>query len=127
MMQDKKNEIKQVIQKAYIQGIHGSQEEQLITSGFHEDFNMIVFQDNQITRVDTKKWLPRIEEMKKKNPALWQGKTEWQFELVDVKGNCAAVRIRVTKNSIYFSTDYMLLYKFSDGWKIVSKIFTIQD
>lgn len=34
-------------------------------------------------------------------------------------------KLNVYKGTTHFSTDYMLLYKFNDGWKIVSKIFTV--
>jgi hypothetical protein len=30
--------IKQVIEQAYIQGIHGNQDEETVRSGFHQDF-----------------------------------------------------------------------------------------
>ena len=45
------------------------------------------------------------------------------YELIDVTENAAIVKLQVYKDSKHFSTDYMLLYKYKDGWKIVSKIF----
>jgi hypothetical protein len=43
---------------------------------------------------------------------------------VDVEGRAAVAKLEVYKSGVYFSTDYMLLYRFSEGWRIVSKIFT---
>jgi hypothetical protein len=46
------------------------------------------------------------------------------FHLVDVAGNAAVAKLDVYRNDEFYSTDYMLLYKFVDGWKIVSKVYT---
>ncbi|MFC1565189.1 nuclear transport factor 2 family protein [candidate division KSB1 bacterium] len=59
------------------------------------------------------------------NPELWESNTTYKFIFVDATGNSAAAKIDVFKGEIHFSTDYMLLYKFNEGWRIVSKIFTI--
>lgn len=117
--------IKKVIEKAYIKGIHGNQDENTVKSGFHQKFNMFVLQDNHIDKVNVDEWLKRIEKMKQENPELWSAETNHKFLLIDVKGNAAVAKLDVYKGEIYFSTDYMLLYKFEEGWKIVSKIFTI--
>jgi hypothetical protein len=42
---------------------------------------------------------------------------------VDVTGNAAIAKIEVFKDSRHVYTDYMSLYKFKDGWKIVNKIY----
>lgn len=117
--------IKQVIERAYIQGIHGQQDEQTIRSGFHETFAMLVLRGGAIDRVTIDEWLKRIEAMKVENPGLWSAETTYSFELVDVAGYAAVAKLDVYKGEIHFSTDYMLLYCFEDGWKIVSKVFAV--
>ena len=120
-----KEAIQQVIEKAYIQGIHGNQHESTVKSGFHQDFAMLVLQDNAMDKVTVDQWLDRIETMKADNPDLWSAKTTHNFVLVDVSGYAAVAKLDVHKGTTHFSTDYMLLYKFEDGWKIVSKIFAV--
>lgn len=120
-----KESIKQVIEKAYIQGIHSNQDEETVKSGFHRDFTMLVLQDNELEKVMVDEWLPRVEVMKKENPDLWEAETRHNFELVDIAGYAAVAKLEVYKGDTYFSTDYMLLYKFEEGWRIVSKIFAI--
>jgi hypothetical protein len=120
-----KEAIKQVIKKAYIQGIHGKQDEETVKSGFHQDFAMLVLRDDTIDEVNVDEWLDRIETMKAENPELWNAETTHSFELVDVAGYAAVAKLNVYKGATHFSTDYMLLYRFEDGWRIVSKIFTI--
>ena len=118
-------DIKAVIEKAYIHGIHGDQDEDLIRSGFHEDFRMLVLSDNTIDPVSIDEWLPRIEGMKAANPDLWSSEASYQFKMVDVAGYAAVAVLDVYRGEVHFSTDYMLLYKFDEGWRIVSKIFSI--
>ena len=120
-----KEAIKQVIEKAYIRGIHGNQDERTVKSGFHQDFAMLVLRDDTIDKVSVDEWLDRIETMKADNPELWNAKTTHSFVLIDVTDYAAVAKLDVWKGETHFSTDYMLLYKFEDGWRIVSKIFAI--
>jgi hypothetical protein len=120
-----KEAIKQLIEKAYIRGIHGNQDERTVKSGFHQDFAMLVLQDDAIDKVGVDEWLARIETMKAENPELWSAETTYIFELVDVAGYAAMAKLDVYKGNVHFSTDYMLLYRFEDGWRIVSKIFAV--
>ena len=120
-----KEAIKQVIEKAYIRGIHGNQDEKTVKSGFHQDFAMLVRQDDTIDKVTIEEWLDRIETMKADNPELWNAQTTHDFVLIDVTDYAAVAKLDVYKGATHFSTDYMLLYRFKDGWKIVSKIFAV--
>jgi len=120
-----KEAIKQVIEKAYIRGIHGNQDEETAKSGFHQDFAMLVLQDDALEKVTVDEWLARLEVMKAQNPDLWEAETRHTFELVDVAGYAAVAKLEVYKGNTHFSTDYMLLYRFEEGWRIVSKVFAI--
>jgi predicted mannosyl-3-phosphoglycerate phosphatase (HAD superfamily) len=120
-----KEAIKQVIEKAYIQGIHGNQDKETAESGFYRDFAMLVLQDNALEKVRVDEWLARVEVMKRENPDMWAAETRHTFELVDVTGYAAVAKLQVHKGATHFSTDYMLLYRFREGWRIVSKIFAI--
>lgn len=125
MVDNDREDIKKVIEEAYINGIHGNQNLEKIRSGFHQDFAMLVLNKNNIDKVNVKEWLNRIAKMKKENPELWKSRTSYDFRLIDVTRNGAMAKLDVYKGTTHFSTDYMLLYKFKEGWKIVSKIFTI--
>lgn len=125
MKSAEKEAIQQVVEEAYIRGIHGNQDEKAVKSGFHPDFTMLVLQNNAIDKVAVDEWLDRIETMKADNPELWRAKTTHDFLLIDVTGDAAVAKLDVYKGSTHFSTDYMLLYKFEEGWQIVSKIFSI--
>jgi hypothetical protein len=120
-----KEAIRQVIEKAYIQGIHEDQDEEIVKSGFHQDFAMLVLQDDAINKVSVDQWLDRVQAMKADNPELWSAETTHRFELIDATGYAAVAKLDVYKGTTHFSTDYMLLYRFEDGWRIVSKVFAV--
>ncbi|MFC2103376.1 nuclear transport factor 2 family protein [Bacteroidota bacterium] len=118
------NAIKNIIEKAYIEGIHTTQNEATVRSGFHPDFEMLVLDNNEIQKITLENWFPRVEQLKKDNKELWANETRYDSLLINIEGKAASVKFNVYKGSNYFSTDFMLLYKFNDGWRIVSKIFT---
>ena len=53
-------EIKQVVEQAYIRGIHEEQNRILIDTGLHPTFEMLVLGKNEVMRVSINKWLTRI-------------------------------------------------------------------
>ena len=119
--------IESVILNSYIDGIHCQQSKELALKGFHRDFDMIVLKDNHIEKVNIDKWLDRIQIMKKESSDLWQSATSCKFSLLDCTHNAAAVKVDVFKGLTHFSTDYMLLYKLEEGWRIVSKIYSVPE
>ena len=46
-----------------------------------------------------------------------------EFLQIDITGNAAMAKINLKKNDVLIFTDYLLLYKFEEGWRIVSKTF----
>lgn len=125
MLTNEKEAVKFIIEKAYIEGIHTTQDESTIRSGFHKDFAMLILKDDSIEKATVEMWLKRIEQMKKDKPELWKAKTKYHSMQINITGNAASVKLDTYKGNTYFSTDYLLLYKFKDSWKIVSKIYTI--
>lgn len=126
MTENNAQDIQRVIEEAYIRGIHETQDRTLIDRGFHPSFEMLVLAQQDVEKVDVPAWLPRIEAMKEANPELWDSETSYTFKLVDAAGSAAVAKLDVFKGETFFSTDYMLLYKIQDEWKIVSKVFTVE-
>jgi hypothetical protein len=117
--------IQKVIEEAYIRGIHGTPDASTVKGGFHDQFAMLVLADNDIDKVDVDEWLRRLELAKVDNPDLWNSETRHEFRLIDVAGYAAVAKLDVWKGEIHFSTDYMLLYRFDEGWRIVSKVYSV--
>jgi hypothetical protein len=42
---------------------------------------------------------------------------------VDIEGSAAVVRVEIWRDGAHTFTDYLSLYRFPDGWRIVGKIY----
>ena len=58
-----------------------------------------------------------------KNPKPLDPRVTYKFVDVKVTGYAAIAIIKIFSNGKQIYTDYMCLYKFDNGWKIVTKIF----
>ena len=97
--------IEQVIAKAYLQGIHGDQDEEKVKSGFHQDFAMLVRKENALEKVTVDEWLARVEVMKRENPGLWEAESTTDADrkeiirqvidrvVIDTQGSTEKVRV----------------------------------
>jgi len=115
--------VKTVIEEAYVKGIHIDQNVEAIRKGFHPAFTMFACKDGEISKTSIDEWISSIEEGKKKNPNRPKVDTKCQFVSVEVSGNAAVARLEMYRDGKHVFTDFMSLYKFEDGWKIVAKIY----
>ena len=117
--------IKQVIRKSYIEGIHNLGDPAEIDKGFHPSFTLLSMAENGVTvnllPIYSWKELTRIS--KEKSPQGPAVKTECDFLLIDITGSAAMAKIQLRREGKLIFTDYLNLYKFKDGWKIVGKVF----
>lgn len=114
--------IKQVIHSAYIEGIQNRGTAEQIREGFHPSFNMLRLIENEVKPLPIEEWISNIEKAKAKGDPT-PAKTEGKFINVDVTGNAAVVKLELYRENKKTFTDYLVLYKFAEGWKIVSKTF----
>lgn len=114
--------IRQVVTSAYIEGIHNGGPVDDIRRGFHPGFNMLRLMDNELRPLSIEEWIASIEEYRKEaKPA--SPRAEGKFVNIDVTGNNAIVKLELFRNDKKIFTDYLVLYKFNEGWQIVSKTF----
>lgn len=111
--------IREVVGSAYIRGLHlnGSRED--IRAGFHPEFVMSVRSDEGVQKVSIEEWIGRLP------PAGQKVDREVTFEVPTVTrtGDAAVATVQVYFDGRHVFTDYMGLYRFSEGWRIVNKIF----
>ena len=114
--------VKAVVQSAYVEGVHAKGDVALMRAGFHPDFRMLVLKDGAMSGVTLDEWVSRIgkgaQDRTTPRPAI-----KADFASVDVTGDAAVVRLELYRAGKHAFTDYLSLYRFPDGWKIVSKIF----
>lgn len=117
--------IKKVIQEAYVDGLQNKGDLQKTKDGFHPDFNLLGLKNDELTKLPIDKWIGYAEKSKEQNPAPPPADklVSVEFVNIDITGSAACAKIELYQNEKKIYTDYLSLYKFSDGWKIVSKIY----
>ena len=115
--------IKAAVVAAYVEGIHINGDPEAIRAGFHPDFVMSILRDGEIVQVTRDEWIERIEEGRAKREANPKPDVAYEFTHVDQTANAAVARIELHRDGEHVYTDYLSLYRFADGWKIVGKIF----
>jgi len=121
-----KEAIKKVIQSAYVEGIQNEGDIEKIDAGIHPEFNLIGIDDGgKLWKLPIAEWKEKVIERKKngKLPRTGDELISIKFLSVDVTGTAAVAKFEFYVGEELKYVDYISLYKFSDGWKLVSKIY----
>jgi hypothetical protein len=119
--QSDEDAIKALIQSAYVDGLQNLVDLEKTKAGFHPDFVLLGLRDGKLTRLPIAEWIASAE--KRKADGVKPPLTVCRFVTVDVTGSAASVKLELHQNDKRIFTDYLSLYKFPDGWKIVGKIY----
>jgi hypothetical protein len=111
--------IRRVVTSAYIDGLHRNGSRADIRAGFHPDFVMKVFQGDSVVDVTIEQWIGRLPPEGEKP----EHTVTHRIPQVDIAGRAAIARVEVLFDDRHVFTDYMSLYRFEGGWRIVAKIF----
>lgn len=116
--------VKVVVTSAYVEGIQNNGTIEQIRKGFHPSFNMLRLMDNEVKPLPIEEWITAIEKRKSEaKPDAKHVRVDAKFLQIDVTGTVATVKLELTREGKKTFTDYITLYKFSEGWRIVSKAF----
>jgi hypothetical protein len=115
--------VKTVIVKSYVEAIHNDGSIEDIKAGFHSDFEMLSIKGEELSRFSISEWIERIERSRSENPNQKRGRTDVKFIDIDVTGDAASAKFELLRDGKAIFTDYMFLYKYSDGWRIVCKVY----
>ena len=121
-----KEAIKNVIQTAYVEGLQNEGDQKKIESGFHPDFSLLIIgEGDEMRQYPISEWKSR--QVNRRNagelPLSKDKKVSVKFLNVDVSGSAAVVKLEFYIGDKLSYIDYISLYKFESGWRIVSKIF----
>ena len=90
---------------------------------FHPGFEIMTLkEDNRLHKTPIYNWLEKTTIRKKQNKYPPEKKVTIEFENIEITGNAAIVKFKYYKGEIHTCTDFMCLYKFNEGWRIVSAI-----
>ena len=120
--------IVQVVTDAYVDGVHNFRDPAAMRRGFHPDFEMLMLRDGKLVKVPLAKWIEAMEARNLKEPppkaaADAVRETTANFASVDITGSAATCKVEIWHGGQHLFTDYLSLYKFDEGWKIVGKTF----
>lgn len=115
--------IKDVINKAYIEGLHNGGNLDETRKGFHPGFDLLILKNNQMEKLPIYNWIESTEKKRKENQTPSPIKTVVNFVNIDITGTSAVAKIELSREGKLIFTDYLSLYKFEEGWKIVGKIY----
>lgn len=118
--------IMDVIQIAYVEGLQNEGDLEKVDSGFHPGFELLgIGNGNKMWKLPIYNWKESTKEAIKegKKPKQEDELVSVNFISVDVSGSAASVKLEFYVADKLTYIDYLSLYKFEDGWKIVSKIF----
>lgn len=115
--------IKEVINKAYVDGIHNHGNLDDTRHGFHREFQMIAMRNGTISRITIDDWIQRIETSRQRNPNPTTEKATAKYLSVDVTNDVASVKLELHRAGNLVFTDYFYLYLIGGEWKIVSKVY----
>lgn len=119
--------IKHTIISAYQEGLINNGDTEAALRGFHPGFNLLIKRDNMLEKLPIYNWIQSTEEKVKAGRLPRNDKAEFTFPLVDITRDSAVVKVHFSMANKLVFTDYLLLYRFNDGWKIVSKIYYKHD
>ncbi len=112
--------VKAVVVAAYVEGVHAKGDAAAMRAGFHPAFRMDVLRDGALSSVTLEEWIERLK------PGWAQGarpQIRHEFTHVELAGSAAAVRLELYRDGKHTFSDFLSLYRFPEGWKIVAKTF----
>jgi hypothetical protein len=118
---DEKEAVKKAIVSGYIEGIFLKGDPELVKKGWHEECDIFMLRDKKLQKLPASYWVERLE--KKSGPPRPDVKVTYEFEDVRVVGYAALAVVKIFADGKQKYTDFMNLYKFDSGWKIVTKTF----
>jgi len=116
--------IREVVDRAYVHGVHIDADPAKIRSGMHDSFIMFVRNGDAVTQLSRDAWIARIETANaSRKPDAPKPAITADIQVLDRVGDSAVVRVNLFRDGKQTFTDYISLYRFESGWKLVGKIF----
>ena len=117
--------IKKVVSRAYVDGLLNGQDLEETRKGFHPDFKLPILNQNRkgLNWLPISNWIQYTEKQKSEKPDSFRKRYIGEFKSIDVSGSAAMVKLALYRAGKLIYTDFLSLYRFKGGWKIVGKIF----
>ena len=122
--ESEKKAVQKVIMDGYIEGVFLKGDTTLIKANWHEACDIVYFEPKSKTLMKgsaVKHFAGHFE----RKPGPYIENITYAFKDIQITGYAAIATVEIYNKdrSKQIYTDYLCLYKFDDGWKIVTKIF----
>jgi hypothetical protein len=115
--------IKKVIEDAYMNGVVNIGDVDAVKQGFHEDFSLKGIEKGKLFVLPIADWIEGIKKRKAAGEYPAKVKTHFEYPLIDITGTAAMVKVKFKQGEKLVYTDYLLLLKFEDGWRLTDKVY----
>ena len=122
-MSNDRSLIEATIERAYIDGIHRKPDLDVVLSGFHPEFRMLVPQDGRLEEVSPEAFVNLATSKREAHPEAFADPIEHAIPLVEITGDVAIARVDLFRSGRLLYTDYLSLYRSNGRWQIVAKVF----
>ena len=123
-VESEKKAVQKVIMDGYIQGVFLKGDPKMIKENWHEACDIVYFEPKSKT-VMKGSAVNHFEGHFEKKPGPFNANISYEFKDIQVSGYAAIATVEIYNKdrSRQIYTDYLCLYKFENGWKIVAKTF----
>jgi hypothetical protein len=119
---EKKAVIK-VIEDAYMNGVCNMGDVEAMKKGFHEDFSLKGVIKGKLSVLPIARWIEITKKGKAEGRFPPKEKVRFEYPMIDITGTAAMVKVKFFRGDKQPYTDYLLLLKFPEGWRITDKIY----
>lgn len=119
--EEEKRAIVELIIESYIEAAHNNIDIDVLKKGFHESFTSQSMHHDRLVITTLRQWIILLNREKWLRPD-WNNRTTVEIQVIGIEGNAAVAKVDIYNNQVHDFTDFLSVYKFTDGWKITNKI-----
>ncbi|WP_165044711.1 nuclear transport factor 2 family protein [Dysgonomonas sp. ZJ709] len=122
-MKTEKEQIEQLLEEKYLNGVANNMNTHKILEFFHPDFAIFSSNDRELVKFPLREWKNVVDAYKADNrgkPGLRE--LTHKLDYIDVAGNAATVKLLLSRHGELIATDYISLLKIGGEWKVVTKV-----
>lgn len=118
-----KEQIAQLLEEKYLNGVANKMDTHKMLELFHPDFAIFSSNDRELIKFPLREWKEAVDSYKaddKGKPGLRN--LTHKLDYIDVTGNAATTKVVLYRNGELLATDYISLLKIEGKWRVVSKV-----
>ncbi len=118
---EEKAAIVKLIDESYLGAVHNNIDIDVLRKGFHESYTSQDLHHGRLDITTLRQWIILLDREKWLRPD-WNNRTSAEIEVIGIEGNAAIAKVEIYNKRVHDSTDFLSLYKLTEGWKITNRI-----